>query len=73
MAGDHAVGVGEFVKVPEPPTQTLASAPPSQTLAATQTLAAAPHSQTLEPSAMIQGSFPKLDNRISLPYPTYNG
>jgi len=44
--------------LPEPPTQTLA--------------ATTAHSQTLEPSAMIQGRFPKLDNQISLPYPTYN-
>jgi len=51
------------------PSQTL-SEPPTQT----QTLAATTaHSQTLESLAMIQGRFPKLDNRISLPYPTYNG
>jgi hypothetical protein len=47
--------------LPEPSTQT-------QTIAA-----ATAHSQTLEPSAMIQGRFPNLDNQISLPYPTYNG
>jgi hypothetical protein len=81
LLGFRVISVKDIsLSLPEPPTQTLAAATtsPSQTLSEpptqTQTLAATTaHSQTLEPSAMIQGRFPKLDNQISLPYPTYNG